>query len=414
MKTTNLLLIVLTLTGITAFCVGCSDDDGKGSSNGNAKTITLNAGQQQAAKSLSDFGWDFYKEVHDDINHADDNIVASPLSMSYALALTANGANGTTRSEILQALDIDEADIDVLNSYFKTIYNEMPSLSPNCKLLIANSIWANSDHGFEFIDPFKELAFSSYYAEDKSTTDKKYVADVNEWCSEKTNKLIPQFLAEGAKPQPFTIINALYFNAKWHEPFSKSEIRQQDFHNIDGSVTHVDFLKKTTIKKYMEGTTFRLLEYPYDGNTFSFYVLLPDEDENLDAVFAEVKDSGWSSIKSQLRPRNLAISLPKFKSEYRISAGPSLEHLGIIQLFGSPDLSNMTDSRISNIGILQKCVLSIDERGAEGAAVTGIHGETSPGAPESPIAFDVDRPFIYLIEENSTGTIVFIGQQVKF
>ncbi len=409
MKTKLLLLpIAAAAVGLTA----CSDDP-KGGNAQEPRKIELTPVQSRVASDIASFGWDYFKAAVD--NTAGDNTVVSPLSMEYALALASNGTAGSTRSEILAAMNFGSDDVDDLNSYFKVISSEITSLNPDCKVQLANSIWVNGDSRLEYNDRLKQILSESYDAESLTTSNDRYVADINAWCSKHTSGLIPEFLPEGTLPTDFSLINALYFNGKWAHKFDKKDTKLQIFHNEVGDIASTPFMNLDDVTfNYTESDHAQILELPYKGETFSMYVILPREESSIDEAITDVSDNGWANTLARMASTNIRLSMPKFKVEYMPDCKKALTSLGIIDMFGkAPDFSPMTSSAIGGVKVKQKCLVDVNEEGTEAAAVTTIGGyETSAGNEITLVK--ADRPFIYLIQENSTGAILFIGKICKF
>ena len=408
----NAKLLALPLLVAAAGLTACSDDP-QGGKTQEPRKIELNPVQSRVASEMAPFGWDYFKAAID--NTAGENTVVSPLSMEYALALTANGTAGTTRSEILAAMGFGADDIADMNSYFKAISADISSLNPDCKLQIANSIWANTDASFEYKDAFRQTVAGNYDAESLTTSDNKYVADINSWCKNHTSGMIPEFLPKGASPKAFSLINALYFNGKWEHEFDKKDTKSQIFHNEVGDIKATPFMNLRDVQfNYTENEHAQIVELPYKGGTFSMYLIVPSEGSSIDAAIADITADGWNNVVAGMSATDIILSMPKFKIEYAPDCKKALNTLGIIEMFGNtPDFSPMTDTGIGNIQIIQKCVVDVNEEGTEAAAVTGISGETCAG-PEVIKIIKADHPFIYLIQENSTGAILFIGKICKF
>jgi len=410
MKTELLALSMLfAVVGLTA----CSDDP-QGGNTQEPRKIELTPVQSRVASEMAPFGWNYFKAAID--NTAGENSVVSPLSMEFALALTANGTAGTTRSEILAALGFGADDITDMNSYFKTISSDISSLNPDCKLQIANSIWANTDAlSFEFLPSFQQTAAEVFAAESRTTNDMNYVADINAWCNKHTSGMIPEFLKKTEKPKTFALINALYFNGKWAHKFDKKDTKPQIFHNEIGDIKATPFMYLSDVRfKYTDREHAQIVELPYKGGTFSMCLIVPHEDSSIDAAITDISDGGWANVLAQMDSTNVRLSMPKFKVEYNHDCRDALSSLGINDLYGlNPDFSPMTATAIGGVQVIQGCVVDVNEDGTEAAAVTLIGGDGTCAAQETAI-IKADRPFIYLIQENSTGAILFIGKICKF
>ncbi len=417
MKTKLLSLsIAAAAVGLTA----CSDDPKGGNaqeSSDEKKTyIELTPAQNGIGKQTPAFAWNFFDAVSDNVN---ENIVVSPLSMEYVLALAANGAAGTTQSEILAALGFDSNDLDNLNTYFKAISAGLPTKSANCTIQLANSIWSNQDYfDFEFRSDFTKNAADYFAAEAKKTNNNNYVADINAWCKESTSGMIPEFLPKDYDPRTFALINALYFNGKWSDKFKKEDTSDKIFHNADGTEASVAFMNQISTYLYDEIDDYQIVELPYGGKFFmNMYVILPKEDSDIESVITDIKAKEWWNA-TNMNPVEVTLSLPKFDLNYSLEekdAESALRQIGINELFSeSPDMSNLATTDVTGIEVLQRNIIKVDEEGAEAAAVTGMSGLSTSCPPSGKAAFVADRPFIFVVQEYSTNAILFIGKICKF
>lgn len=408
--------IVAAAVGLTA----CSDDPQGGQTQGQSdetKTyIELTSAQNSIGKQTPTFAWNFFDAISGVVN---ENMVVSPLSMEFALALAANGAAGTTQSEILAALGFGPNDLDDMNGYFKAVSYGLPTQSANCTIQLANSIWSNRDYSsFEFLPTFRQTVKDMFAAEAKTTDNNNYVADINVWCKEHTSGLISEFLPIDYDPRTFALINALYFNGKWYDKFKKEDTADRIFHNADGTEASVAFMNQTNIYKYDETEDYQIVKLGYDGKFYiNMYVILPKENSDIESVITDIKAKDWRNT-TLMSNVEVTLSLPKFDLNYSLKENDAesvLRQIGINELFSeAPDMSDLSTTGVTDIEVLQRNIIKVDEEGAEAAAVTDMSGMSTFCPPSGKATFVADRPFIFVVEEYSTNAILFMGKICKF
>ncbi|WP_010252629.1 serpin family protein [Acetivibrio cellulolyticus] len=340
------------------------------------------------------------------------NVFFSPFSISMALSMVYQGAGTTTKDSIAKALnytgmsneEINQSYIDHLK-YFKNLY-------PQVELNVANSIWLRE--GFEakesFISKNQEVfnAQCSYLDfSDPSSCDV-----MNKWISDATkgkisNMVEPPIPAETV----MNLINAIYFKGNWTDQFDISQTTEGTFTNINGKKETVQMMHKFDDYNYAENDEFRAIELPYGSGSISMYCILP-EASNVNDFIAEFDNNKWTEIKSKLsHGSDINLSIPRFKFEYKPqNVKQKLADLGMGEAFSrNADFSGIGEN-VWIDSVTHKAVIDINEKGAEAAAVT-IIGLFGSGMPNSFIA---DKPFMFIIADNVTGTILFMGKVVDF
>ena len=339
-------------------------------------------------------------------------IVLSPLSASYALSMVSNGAGGDTQQELLEALGFDGFSVEDINAFNKKLMENLVDLDNTAAVHIANSLWLNKF--FKAKDTFKETLVANYEAE-VGTYDfgKPETKDlINEWCEEKTNGLIKDFITELSLEQKFVLLNAFYFKGAWVYPFK--EVETGKFQTEAGSQQDVDYLyKQKHTYLYMENDQYALTELGYGNGAFGFVVLLPKEGKPITDVMSGLTGEQWLESVNAMKPKLLNVKLPKFKVEQKERLVDALMEMGIEKSFtAEADFSALSDDKTCISDVWQANYISIDEKGAEAAAVTGIKTDVDCFLEEEPATIDfyVNRPFLYFIKEKSTNTILFIGK----
>lgn len=356
------------------------------------------------------------------------SFIFSPLSIQYALGMTANGASGETLSQMLGALgfwgknqELISSDIQAMNSLCNKLLNELPAVDLDVKLQLADAILVNDLYPLH--PDFKQLVESTYYAavENMSFDDPTYVAArINEWASRNTNGLIKKML-EPSDIDPAALaflMNALYFKAPWvprnSDPlFMKESTRDQEFYLEDSSVKAVPTMHTYRNFRYADFDSFRVLEIPYASGKFAMYILLPDNN-TFDSLLKDSPTLDWKAILSKLDYRTVNLSLPRFETSSSYHLNDALQKLGMTQAFtGAAQFDRMfADPAVQACidMVIQKARISVTEWGTEAAAVTVVGmKESSAYNPEPPVDFICDHPFAYLIAEKTSGTILFAG-----
>ncbi len=331
----------------------------------------------------------------------DENYMFSPFSIKMAFAMAANGAAGETRQEILDALDIE--DLDAFNKQAAQVmetYNARDEL----KLQVANSIWRNTDNmqGRSFAPDYQKKISQFYQGTAADVTNQNAVDTVNSWVEEHTNGKIDSIIQ---KSEFWTLlVNAVYFKGTWANQFSEGATRPDTFVSRDGKETEIDFMHETGYMDYYADENMQMVRLPYKGADISMYIALTDQPNgNLEQAAEHMSRS------------YVALSLPKFRTEFSTDLNDMMKNLGVQTAFESTaaDFSPMIGERLLFINsVLHKTYIDVDENGTEAAAVTAIAavgGSAFTERPE-PIAFKADHPFTYFIRDDAAGEILFLGQ----
>lgn len=370
--------------------------------------ITLDKNEVQMVAGQNDFAWRMFGKV----NAGDDSksMVVSPLSMAYCLGMVNNGAAGQTSDEITKAFGVDDG-TDAINGFCLKMMKMMPALDPQTTFDIANCVEVNKDYDLQ--KDFKK-AVKDYYdalVESRDFSEKGFKDYLNGWVSKQTKGMIPE-LFEDVNPTAVSyIINALYFKSVWANKFDKTSTTKDIFTKSDGSTTRVDMMHQTDNFNYSSNEAFSTLSMNYGNGAFSMQVLLPAEGKSISDVVTAMRSVKWADFVRQMRRYEVNVSLPRFSMEFGDTMKDLLESLGIRMMFTpQADFSKFcnTEAYVSNV--IQKAKIEVDEEGTKAAAATGTVMVTTSLNPTPKVDFHADRPFVFVITENSTGTISFIGQ----
>lgn len=348
----------------------------------------------------------------------DKNVFISPLSISVALSMTLNGAGGATKESMTKTLGFTNIPLDAINQDNAVIMQSLIGSDSKVKVSIANSLWMRK--GVNFKKDFLSRTRKSYNAE-ITTLDFNSPGSpnrVNKWVSKATRGKIDKIVnAENFRNSVLMLVNAIYFNGKWTEPFEKTSTVDQEFHLSDGVKT-VKMMHQGGEYLYSETPDFQAVRLPYGDERYSMYIFLPSENTGLDAFLSKLDAGNWNKLTSAMTKRDGSIALPRFKIEYEVELNSVLESLGMGNAFSesAADFSGMSDIKPLYISdVIHKSYLDVNEEGTEAAAATAVvmAPGCAPMAPTQRFNMIVDRPFFSVIYDNETKTILFMGAVVE-
>ena len=353
-----------------------------------------------------------FSEV-DAITEANENFTISPLSLSEALAIASNGANGDTRKQIAEIIGVNGMSKETVNETFNSLNDYLANADSKTTFSIANSVWI--DEGFEVKPEFlndKKLIGETFHQNLSST---KTMNDFNNWCDTKTNGCIKKVLSEPLSGDCMMVIaNALYFKGMWKYQFDKNNTNEQDFYNSDGTKSRVKMMSQKCKFLAYSGENMDMVELPYGNENFCMDVILPHEGKNLDECMKDftLNTFLYEYIKDS-KQTDVVVQMPRMKLECTKSLITPLMAMGMTDAFldGKADFTGISDSRIFISDVKQSTYVNVDEEGTEAAAVTTVEltQKVNDNVPE----FRMDRPFTYIIRERTTGTILFMGKVRK-
>jgi serpin B len=372
--------------------------------------LELSTNEQGIASANNTFAFNLFQQVKQ--TESKRNIVLSPLSVSYVLSMTANGAVGATLDEIKSALGFDAYSLDDINAFYQKLTDYLTTVDGETFVGIANSIWLNK--GFKVLPDFTQVNQEYYTGEvqevDMSKTATLY--QINQWVSDKTFGCIPNLLEEIDPATRMMLINAFYFDGVWRHQYENP--KDDTFTNEDGSKSVIKMLTANTYYKYAAIDGIRIVELPYGNNAYSMVIVLPEEETGLQNIPDKFTQQNWGTWMEREKSTLLNLKLPTFELNYKRTLNQDVQALGIHKLFSrtDADLSNISESKpLFTSRIFQKAYIKLGQSGTTAAAATTDKTITSlmDRDPSAPIDFIVDRPFYYIIKENSTQSILFIG-----
>lgn len=371
--------------------------------------INLTANQIALVGSENSFAFDIFGRIADN-SGTSNNIIISPLSISVALAMTLNGANGETLDAMLQTLKVEGLSPDEINKSYKDLTEALLSVDKRVLISIANSVWTEDE--FTVKKAFIDILTKYYNAEAGSfdIDDPNAHLKINQWIEEKTNNLITNMLEKLQDNDVMLLVNAIYFKGKWKYQFDGSNTTSMPFYKSDGASVTVPMMKQTNKFKAYTGQDFILAEFPYGQGNFVMDVILPDPQKSLEDFSDSFTESNFNNWVSQLNEREINLSFPRFKYGFKKKLKDILSDMGMAVAFtDAADFSNISDTYDLLINeVTHQAFIETNEEGTEAAAATVVEvGLTSIG--EQPLVLKLDHPFIYLIREISTNSILFMG-----
>jgi len=375
----------------------------------------LTAEEIQLAASADYFGLKLFREVVR--QEADKNIFISPLSVSMALGMTANGAAGTTFDSMRATLELADLTEAESNAAYQSLIELLAGADPKVQFDIANSIWFKE--GAVVIDPAFHERCQDYFSARVQGLDfsKPEAADImNAWVEESTEGKITDIVGKPIDPlATLFLINAIYFKGTWTFEFDPKDTQDDEFTRLDGTTITCRMMNQEQDLLYMSNDLFRAVDLPYGDGLFSMTVLLPRTDVHVDTMIAMLTPENWADWLGQLESRGRHLQLPKFSLEYDLGMNGVLRQLGMSIAMDVPGQADF--SRFGALGgytwidtVIHKTFVKVDEEGTEAAAATVVVTHTKgTGWP----LFRVDRPFVFVIRERTSGALLFMGKIVE-
>ncbi len=362
--------------------------------------------------------------LYDHLRDEDGNIFCSPYSISLALAMTYAGAQGETEQQMAETLHFTLGQ-DGLHPVFNAldlqllsrVQDESDDNGDGFQLNIVNRIWGQV--GYSFHESFLDVLAEDYGAglsllKFSNAPEASRIA-INDWVAKQTKDRIENLIPPGAVTTLTRLVltNAIYFKADWSKPFDEDRTSDRPFDLLDGAQVTVPMMRQSADYGYASGDGYQIVELPYEGDELSMVILLPDAGlfEDFESTLDSVR---LASVLEDIEFREVDLSMPKFTFEWGKGLATTLSAMGMPDAFGSlADFSGMTDVERLYIGeVIHKAFVAVDEEGTEAAAATAVIMDGTSAAPEEALVVTVDRPFVFLIRDIHTGTILFLGRVV--
>jgi serpin B len=361
----------------------------------------------------------FAFKLYAQLSREDGNLFFSPYSISTALAMTYAGARGQTADDMAKTLDFPFQG-NRLHAAFGSLIGEVNQKGKDRKfeLSIANRLWGQKDYGFlpEFVKMSKDAYGAGLEELDFAMATEKSRQTINEWVEKETRDRIKDLLPAGslANDTRLVLTNAIYFKAKWQDPFPEAGTAKKDF-KTGGKTVKVDMMRTTEFLRYAQVDGVQMLELPYEGRELSMLVLLPGEMQGLSALEKNLTADNFESWRGELKLHQVQVTMPKFTFTSAFQLKKVLGDMGMQVAFTpKADFSGMTSrEKLFIDAVMHKAFVAVDEKGTEAAAATAVTMRPT-SAPDAPMAiFRADRPFVFVIRENRTGSILFVGRVVQ-
>ena len=392
----------------------CSSDDNVtpdeplSNENNDRMDISLTRSEQELVNNNNDFAFNLFREVTSQKSE-----IVSPISITYALGMLNNGAAGETQAEINQVLGFGKTGADGINAFCRKMLTEAPKLDKLTKVMIANTIYMNK--GYELKPDFVSKANTFYDAtpETRDFYDGKTLGVINKWGSDHTEGMIPQVLtADEFDPSAVSyLLNAIYFKGAWAEKFDKGNTQDEKFKGYDAE-KQVTMMHQEHEFNYTETDDCQALRLPYGNNAYTMTILLPKEGKTISNVLATLTADTWQRFQ-YMGSAIVDVKLPRFESKSEINLKGIMSTLGMPTAFTQaaefPNFCNVPTC----IGLMKQVAkIKLNEEGTEAAAITVVGMKNTSAVPSEPqrVNFHATRPFLYVISEQSTGAIFFIGQ----
>ena len=409
-KLIALLLVFAIALGMTACSQVSANDLMK---NVPAKAVDVLPDMDAGAAAAADFGVRLFKTSMEE----GENTLISPLSVLYALAMTANGADGETLAQMEQVLGMD---VDNLNSYMLAYLDLLPE-TKDYKMSLANSIWFKDDPNFAVEQSFLQTNADYYGAGAyKAAFDEGTRNDINNWVKERTDGMIPEIIDEIPDEAIMYLVNALAFDAKWADEYEEHQIREGRFTMEDGTRQDVDMMHSEEYTYLEDDLATGFIKY-YKDRKYAFVAMLPNEGVTVSQYVDSLTGEHLRELLNNPQDVTVFASIPKFETEYDIEMSEVLQEMGMTDAFDwrVADFSRLGTYNVEGMNIcinrvLHKTFISVSEQGTRAGAATAVE-MVAEGAMEIVEFKEVvlDRPFVYMLIDCETNLPFFIGTMMN-
>lgn len=403
-------LPLLVLASLAA-CMPGSVTEPRSSTALTALPRSLTPAEQSVQGAANAFSFALWNQILTESR--DSNVFVSPLSASFALGMALDGAATQTFDEMRSAMQFGTTPLASIDTGYKSLIALLTSLDPSTTMQIANSIWYRNTFPFNqsFLNDgsaYFDATIRPLNFDDTANA----LSTINGWVSDQTKGKIPSIVDHIDPLDVMFLVNAIYFKGTWRERFDSTQTTMEAFHAPVGD-ERVPLMHRTASMRYTQTPTFQAVDLPYGDSAFTMTVVLPTAPSDVESVAAALTPASWQALANAFVTGRVDLSLPKLTLSWSHDLIPDLSGLGMYAAF-DPNRSDF--SKMSSIGPLfistvrQKAFVSIDEQGTEAAAATSVGITTT--AVEVPAVMRVDHPFIFVIRERLSGTILFMGKVV--
>jgi serine protease inhibitor len=366
------------------------------------------------AGPYAQFGFDVLRQLES--QRPDANVFISPTSIAVALAMTSNGANGTTREAILHTLHSDTQQIDAFNAANRELAEQI-SKTTAVQLSMANALWLQQ--GLPVNPAFQQVLQTAYdaQAENVEFRNPATVETINAWVAKHTNDRI-EHLVDQVDPSTVAMLtNAIVFKGKWTLQFDPKSTQPHDFKPMNGPALQVPMMKNSAeYAYYADGKGMQAIRLPYADRTFAMYVVLPQDADQLQSFLSKLTPDTFTALVSSLHTQQGTIELPRFTIAYDAPLNAVLTKLGMGIAFGNnANFDGICKTpRIQISEVRHASFLKVDEEGTEAAAATSVGMRAMAVRIEpKPFHMVVDHPFFLAIRDERNGQLLFTGVIAK-
>jgi serpin B len=373
------------------------------------------AGTRILVEGNNVFAFDLYGKLR----AREGNLFLSPLSISSSLALTYAGARGDTAAEMARVLHFSGGPEQISPAFaalLKNLYGDEPR---GYQLRIANALWGQKDSGFlpHFLHVTRECSGAGLRPVDFTRHPDATRLAINRWVEETTRGRIKDLLPSGSVTGDTRLVltNAIYFKGAWAHPFEMDLTREKAFFLGSGRKVRTTLMHDTGDYGYLDAGTFQALELPYEGKGLSLVVLLPKQADGLADLEQSLSAANLEGWRSAMRQEKVIVGLPRFKVTAEFKLNEALSELGMPLAFGTEaDFSGMNGRRdLLLSGAVHKAFVEVSEEGTEAAGASGVNVELIALSPRAKPRFIADHPFVFLVRDNRSGSILFLGRLVN-
>ena len=394
------------------FVFSCSSDFSALNDNEKPTIQNLSVSEQALVKTSQNFGLKLFQSV----NGVDtsNNIFISPLSVSLALGMTLNGANGQTYEDMKNTLELNGLSEQQINEAYKFLIDFLLNLDEKVIFELANSIWPKE--GYPVLPTFMEVNQKYFYSEAKplNFSQSDAVDIINNWISEKTHGKIENMLDYIDPDTIMFLINAIYFKGTWTYQFDEELTATKNFYSTSQNPQECQMMKISGNWLYYQDDVLQIVDLPYGDSLYSMTVFLPSSDQSIDNFISQMTSNAWENYFQELDYKKGIVMMPKLKLDYKKLLNDMLKNMGMAIAFsGGADFSRINgfgDLFISRV--IHQSFIQIDEEGTEAAAATIVEVGRGSGS-RTYFKMYINRPYLFVIRDRINNTILFIGKITK-
>ena len=421
----KLFLFAMTLVALTS-CTSNEPGEGEEVIDMMPKTRAIKLTQEQRSfvDKNNNFSFNLFRTISQ-MSEGRKSSILSPISVTYVMGMLNDGAAGNTAKEITSVLGFGDGDNKAVNEFCQKLIEETPKTDPSVTLEIANTVITNKQRNVKFESQF-ERDMKQYYSAEVNSLDFSKKADalkqINGWSNKKTHGMIPQILNEQELKADalLLLMNAIYFKATWTEKFNKKDTKNGTFTTESGQTKTMPMMHRKAKALYGENNVCSMLNLPYgSGDRWAMRILLPKEGKTIDDVIGSLNTESWLNFWNDSWNPIVDIDIPRFSTVFETDLTKPLSAMGASSMFipGVAEFPNISSNYKKDlyVGLMkQKAAIEVNEEGTKASAVTVAIMEIAAniGVPqEKPmnVDFHANRPFVYVIQEYSSGVIFFLG-----